>query len=163
MRTVIGLYPSRQDLNEQVQKIEDAGFRKDALEVISEEKSVKCLLGCEPNRIIAKYASLGALIGTGIYGVFFIVAAWCDCNLYPISQLVATEIVLAGVLAGAIFGGIIGVFIGLAEYEKDTHLYTQGMNFGKKLFVLQADDDDAERAMDTLNQIGCLGIRMLPY
>lgn len=162
MSTVIGLFPSNQDVSEEAKRIEKAGFSNDSLRVITKEGSIKCLLGCEPNQIVAKYASWGALLGILVYGIFIFVAAWCDCTIYSISQLIAFEIVLVGVLAGTIIGGILGAFIGWAEYEKDTHLYTQGVNFGEKVFVLQADTEDAEKAMKTLKQVGCLGVRMLP-
>ncbi len=58
--------------------------------------------------------------------------------------------------------GIIGVFTGMAEYEKEAQLYTQGINIGEKVFVLQTERGDVEKAIETLNQIGCLGVWMLP-
>ena len=162
MRTVIGLFPSHQDLSEESKRIEEAGFSKDNMRVITKERSIKCLLGCEPKSILAKYASWGALLGIMVYGIFILVAAWCDCTIYPISQLIAFEIVLFGILAGTIIGGILGLFFGWAEYENDIHLYTQGINFGDKVFVLQTETDNVKKAMETLSQIGCLGVRMLP-
>jgi hypothetical protein len=119
-------------------------------------------LGFDPNRIVAEYASWGALLGIAIYGIFILVAVWCDCILYPISQLIAFEIVLVSILCGGFIGGNIGVFTGMAEYEKDTHIYIQGINMGKKVFVLQSERGDAGKAIETLSQIGCLGVRMLP-
>jgi len=162
VKTVIGLYPSKQDVSVQCKRIEEAGFTKDCLSVITQEKSIKCLLGCEPNQIIARYASWGAILGIAIYGIFVLVAVWCDCIIYPISQLIAIEIVIGGIAAGAFFGGFLGVFVGWAEYENDTHLYTQGVNLGEKVFVLQTEVEHAEKAMETLRQIGCLGVRKLP-
>jgi hypothetical protein len=50
----------------------------------------------------------------------------------------------------------------MAEYEKDTHLYTQDINIGDKVLVLQTEIEDVEKAIKALNQIGCLGVRMLP-
>ena len=162
MSTVIGLFPSNQGIHEQLQKMEEAGFTKDSIRVITKERPIKKLLGCEPNRIVAQYGMWGALLGITVYGIFVLVGVWCDCLIYPISQLIAFEIVLVGILIGAFIGGIIGGFTGLAEYEKDTHLYTQGIRIGDKVFVLQTERGDAEKAIETLNQIGCLGVRMLP-
>ena len=162
MRTIIGLFPSHQDVSEESKRIEEAGFSKDNMRVITKERSIKCLLGCEPKPIVAKYASWGALLGILVYGIFILVAAWCDCTIYPISQLIAFEIVLFGILAGTIIGGILGLFFGWAEYEKDIHLYTQGINYGDKVFVLQTETDNVNKAIETLSQIGCLGVRMLP-
>jgi len=160
--TVIGLYPSNQEVIQEIHQLEDAGFTKDNIRVLTKIGTIKKILGFDPNRIVAAYASWGALLGIAIYGIFILVAVWCDCILYPISQLIAFEIVLIGILIGALIGGIIGVFTGLAEYEKETHLYTQGINIGDKVFVLQTESGDEGKAINTIHQIGCLGIRMLP-
>ena len=162
MITVIGLFPANQEVSQEIEQLEEAGFAKDNIRVLTKDRPVKKLLGCEPNRIVAEYASWGALLGITVYGIFILVAVWCDCILYPISQLIAFEIVLIGILIGALIGGIIGVFTGLAEYEKETHLYTQGINIGDKVFVLQTERGDMEKAIEILNQIGCLGVWMLP-
>lgn len=162
MRTVIGLFPSKQEVNNEIKRLEDAGYDSDNIRVLTNNWSIKKILGCEPNRVVAKYASWGALIGIAVYGVFISVAVWCDCLLYPINQTIAFEIILTGILAGALIGGLIGVFIGLAEYEKDIHLYIQGINFGDKVFVLHIEGGEGDKAIRILRQIGCIGVRMLP-
>lgn len=162
MSTVIGLFPAHQEVSQEIEQIEEAGFAKDDIRVITKDRQIKKLLGCEPNRIVAEYATWGAFLGIAVYGIFVLVAVWCDCILYPISQLIAFEIVLVGILIGTFIGGIIGGLTGMAEYEKDTHLYTQGIKIGEKVFVLQTESGDAEKAIEALNQIGCLGVRMLP-
>ena len=139
MITVIGLYPSNQEVIQEIQQLEDAGFAKDNIRMLTKFGTIKKILGFDPNRIVAEYASWGALLGIAIYGIFILVAVWCDCILYPISQLIAFEIVLIGILIGAFKCGIIGGFTGMAEYEKETHLYTQEINIGDKVFVLQIE------------------------
>jgi len=162
MKTVIGLYHSHQAINEQYMLFEQAGFTKDHFSVISEDKPARCLLGCDPTKIVTRYASWGAITGIIVYGVFILFAAWCDCTIYSISQVLASEIVIVGILAGSFVGGLLGVFIGYAEYEKDTHLYLQGIQLGDKLFVLETEKKDAEKAVQVLEDAGCLGVRMLP-
>jgi hypothetical protein len=107
MSTVIGLFPSNQDACEELKRMEKAGFTKDNIRVITKCRPIMKLLGCEPNRIVAEYASWGALLGIAIHGIFILVAVWCDGILYPISQLIAFEIVLVGILIGSLIGGII--------------------------------------------------------
>jgi hypothetical protein len=124
---------------QEIQQLEYAGFAKDYIRVLTKIGTIKKILGFNPNRIVAEYASWGALLGIAIYGIFILVAVWCDCILYPISQLIAFEIILVSILCGAFKCGIIGGFTGMAEYEKETHLYTQGINIGDKVFVLQIE------------------------
>lgn len=83
-------------------------------------------------------------------------------QFYLISQTIAFEIILSGVLIGALICGIIGVFTSLAEYEKDTHFYTQGINVGDKVLVFHATREDVEKAEKTSRQIGCRGVRVVP-
>ena len=161
MSTVIGLFRANQEVSQEIEQLEEAGFAKDNIRVLTKDRPVKKLLGCEPNRIVAEYASWGALLGITVYGIFILVGVLCDCILYPISQLIAFEIVLVGILIGALIGGIIGGLTGMAEYEKNAHLYTQGINIGDKVFVLQTESGDEGKAINTLHQISCLGVRML--
>jgi hypothetical protein len=149
-------------VSQEILQLEDSGFDMDIIRILTNDGAIKKLLGCESNRIVAKYASIGALLGIAGYGVFILVAVWCDCNLYPISQTNAFEIVLVGITAGALIGAIIGVFPGLAQYEKDTHLYTRGINIGDKVLVLHAPREDVEKAEKTSRQIGCRGVRVVP-
>ena len=161
MSTVFGLFPSNQDVCEEFQRIEDAGFAKDNIRLLTSDGTFYKLVGCDPNRIVAKYAVQGALFGIATYGIFFLVAVWCDCNLYPQSYSIAFEIILVVILLGALISVIIGGFTGKAEYERDTHLYTHGINIDKKVIVLQTQGEDEEKAVITIRQIGCLGVRVI--
>ena len=162
MKTVIGLYHAHEPIDKQIMLIEKAGFTRDLVSVISEDNSARRLLGCDPIKIVSLYASWGALSGMMIYGVFMLFAAVCDCMIYAINQLLASEIVFAGLLAGSVIGGLLGIFIGLAEYEQNTHLYLQGIQFGNKLLVIETHTKDAEKAVQVLKDTGCLGVRKLP-
>lgn len=162
MSTVIGLFPSNKEIGEELKKMRESGFSEENISLITKEGPINKLLGLEPNKIVAEHAATGALFGIAIYGIFVLVAVWCDCLLYPLSQLIAFEIILVGILCGALFGGIIGFFIGLAEYEKDTHLYTQGVKIGEKVFALYTDKRNIDKAVNTLTQIGCQGVQVLP-
>lgn len=162
MSEVIGLFPSTRDVGEEIKEMEEIGFTKNDIRVITKEGHLKKILGCEPNRIVMNYAILGALLGIAVYGIFVLVAVWCDCAIYPIKQLIVVEIVLAGIIAGALFGGILGIFIGLAEYEKGTHLYIQGVKIGEKVFALKTDKRNVDKAVKILTQIGCQGVQVLP-
>ena len=63
---------------------------------------------------------------------------------------------------GALIGGIIGGITGMAEYEKDTHLYTQGVQMGNRVLVLLTELGYVERAKTSLLQVGCISVRMIP-
>lgn len=70
MRTVIGLLPSKQEVNHEIKQLEDAGFATNNIRVLTNDQAITRLLVCEPNRVVAKYASWGALLGIAVYSVF---------------------------------------------------------------------------------------------
>jgi len=162
MKKVIGLFPYSKDVNVYLSRIEEMGFSKARLSVVTEENNIRCLLGCNPTPIVVQYATWGIILGVSVYGVFALVAMWCDCIIYPVSRLVAAEIIIIGMLAGVLIGGLIGVFIGWAEFEKNTHLYIQGVNIGESVIVLEAGTRETDRAVEALQEIGCQGVCVLP-
>ena len=162
MKKVIGLSPYSKDVNAYVKRLEELGFSKTRLSVVNDENSIRCLLGCNPTPIVVQYASWGIILGVSVYGIFALVAMWCDCIIYPVNRLVAAEIVIIGMIAGALIGGLLGVFIGWAEYEKNTHLYIQGVNIGESVIVLEAGIRETDRAVEVLQAIGCQGVCVLP-
>lgn len=162
MSTVIGLFPCNQEVSHQIRRLEEDGFARESIRVLTQVGAIQKLLGCEPNHVVAQYAGWGAFSGIAVYSIFALVAGWCECNLFQFSRIIAFDTILVGTLFGALIGGIIGGITGMAEYEKDTHLYTQGVKTGNKVLVLKTESRDIERAKSTLRQVGCIGVRMIP-
>jgi len=94
--------------------------------------------------------------------VFYLCRSLVRLQTLSDKPIISFELVLVGITAGALIGAIIGVLPGLAEDEKDTHLYTQGINVGDKVLVLHAPREDVEKAEKTSHQIGCRGVRVVP-
>jgi hypothetical protein len=161
MSGVIGLFPCKQEVTYQIEKLEDAGYPRDRIRIITESGSIHQLLCCDPNPIVKAYAGWGAFIGIAIYGIFALVASWCECNLLHFGPNIGLGIVIVGVLCGAFIGAFIGGIVGMAEYEKDTHLYTRGISKGSKVLVLETNTEQSERAERALRTIGCTGVRCL--
>jgi hypothetical protein len=69
--------------------------------------------------------------------------------------------VLGVLLAGAIVGGLLGCIVGVAEFEKDSHLYVQGARLGGRVIVVQASEEDAERVKRILEQENASGVKAL--
>jgi hypothetical protein len=162
MSTVIGLFPCNQEVSYQVGQLEEAGFGKDNIRVVTNNSAILNLLGCEPKRVVTKYAIWGALFGIAVYSIFALVAGWCECNLFQFNRIVAFVTILVGTIFGALIGGIMGGITGMAEYEKDSHIYTQGVRMGNRVFVLQTELEGVGRAKTAFRQVGCTGVRVVP-
>lgn len=162
MNTIIGLLPSQRDPISEVEKLVSRGVPEEDVYVLTQEKAIREILGCDPICTIKYYAIWGALIGVAIYSVFGILAAWCECNLLGFDQPNGLLTLVGGVLAGGFVGGVLGAIIGLGKSEENTHLYTQGARMGNKVLVLRTESGDVEKAKTILRQLGCIGVRMIP-
>lgn len=162
MNTIIGLLPSQQDPIAEVEKLVDAGISKENIFVLTHEKSIREILGCDPICTVRFYAIWGALICGAIYSIFGILAAWCECNLFGFDQTNGVLTLMGGVLAGGFVGAVLGAIIGLGKSEENTHLYTQGARMGNRVLVLRSESRDVENWVSKLRQAGCMGVRLLP-
>lgn len=161
MNTIIGLLPSQSDPISEIEKLVDTGIPEEDVSVLTQEKAIREILGCDPICTIRYYAIWGALIGGAIYSVFGILAAWCECNLFGFDQTNGLLTLMGGVLAGGFVGGVLGAIIGLGKSEENTHLYTQGARMGNRVIVLRTESGNVEKAKTMLSQLGCIGVRMI--
>ena len=149
------------DVDDRLNVLEDAGYPRESIRIITKSGPMHQLLCCDPNPIVKTYAAGGAFIGIAIYGIFALAASWCECNIFHFSPKIGLGIVMVGVLFGALIGAFIGGIVGVAEYEKDTHLFTRGISMGSKVLVLETNTEQSERAERALCNIGCTGVRCL--
>lgn len=94
-------------------------------------------MGCERVGVATKYAGWGALFRIAVYSNFALIASWFECIFFQYSLIIAFNTMLVGILFGALIGGIVGGITGMAEYEKDTYLYKQGVRMGNRVLILQ--------------------------
>ena len=162
MGNVIGLFPCKQNILYQMEQLDEAGIDKRNIRIYTQERVIPKLLGKEPSRVIIRFAAWGTFLGMVIYGIFALVAGWCECNIFHFSQSAAMKIIVIGILFGIFSGGFIGAITGVAESEKDTHLYTQGIRMGDTVFVVSTETGEIEKAKSILRNIGCIGVRTIP-
>jgi hypothetical protein len=161
MAAVIGLFRNEVDVSAAIQKLNQAGFPQESIEIQTNPSLIKGLLGCKATKTVTKYAAWGALFGIAVYLIFTLVAGWCECTIFGFGRNLAFIIVLAGLLIGTIIGALMGCLVGVDQYEKDTHLYVQGMRQGGRLIIVQASEADAKRVQSLLEQERISGVRTL--
>lgn len=161
MKPIIGLFWREVDTSLAVKKLNEAGVVEDRISVLTQESAIRSLIGCEPTCVVSRYAAWGASFGIVIYGIFGLVAGWCQCNLLGFEQTFGVVAFLGAILAGAFIGGFLGGIVGMAEFEKDSHLYIQGARMGGRLIVVQASEEDAERVRFILEQDKASGVKSL--
>jgi hypothetical protein len=161
MKPIIGLFRREDETSFSVNRLREAGYAEDKVGILTQESTIRELLGCEPTCVVSRYAAWGISLGIVIYAIFGMVAGWCQCNLLGFGQVYGIFTILAVLLAGAIIGAILGSIVGIAEFEKNSHLYVQGARLGGRVIVVQASDEDAERVKRILEQANASGVKAL--
>jgi hypothetical protein len=161
MRSIIGLILRESAVDTAVERLEEAGISEEQISILSNPKTINALLGCDPACVIKNYTVWGAVIGIGIYAIFGMAAAICQCNLMQYGQEYGIGAFLGAVLAGTFVGGIIGFLVGSGEAEKDTHLYVQGIRLGGKVISIQVLEGDVDHVKHILAMENVTGVKAL--
>jgi hypothetical protein len=161
MRPIIGLLKSEAIVDSTIVRIKEAGLSGERISIISNPKTINSLLGCGQACVIKDYTGLGAAIGIGIYAIFGLAAALCECNVMHYGQEYGAVVFIGSLLAGTLVGAIIGVLVGAGEAEKDTHFYVQGIRLGGRVLCIEVDDEDAERVKHILAMENVRGVKAL--
>lgn len=161
MNSIIGLINRDTTIDPTLVRLKEAGVADERIGVLSSPKSINRLIGGDSAGVIVNYSVWGAAIGIGIYAVFGVAAALCQCVRmeYGIGYGIGTFI--GAILAGTLVGGAIGVLAGAAEAEKDTHLYLQGVRTGGKVISIQVPNEDVDRVKQILTKGNVLGVKVI--
>jgi MFS family permease len=161
MKTVIGYLEPGEAPEAALHSLEGAGIPGERVDVLGKEAQVRTLLDIDPARAIARAAGLGALAGVGVYFLFALLAAWCQCNLLNFALAYGIEAFAGGILAGGLIGGVLGGIWGLAQLEDRCHLYIQGVRIGGAVLVARAEPGAVSTVTRALERAGLQGVRTL--
>jgi hypothetical protein len=161
MNSIIGLINRDMTVDPTLVQLKEAGIADERISVLSSPNSINRLIGCDSACVIKNYSAWGAAIGIGIYAVFGIVAAVCQCVRMQYGIGYGIGAFIGAVLAGTLVGGVIGVLAGAAEAEKDTHLYLQGVRTGGKVISIQVPNEDVDRVKQILTKGNVLGVKVI--
>ena len=113
----------------------------------------------------AEGAGAGATAGTilgGLTGLLVGLGALVIPGVGPViaAGTIATALGSAALGAGigAASGGLLGALVGAGIPEEDANVYAEGIRRGGALLTVQADDANAERAADIMDQFGVVDI-----
>ena len=161
MVTVIGLLWGDENARNSVRKLKEAGLAENSISLLTGYDAVRELLGANQGHLVARYTLLGALLGIATFAPFGVAASMCECTLLHYNPGFGVGILIVFVAIGTGFGAFMGHFVGVDRSERDYHLYCQGVCRGGQLFVVQASDALAAKAMDFLRQSKAVGVKVL--
>ena len=158
MSSVVGLFTKAGDLPRGIQKIQETGFCEEDFLILSNEKAIKKIRSYKPTCVLTKYARWGAFTGIMIFGIPTLISVLCSYDLFSHSYSPGSDTFIAIALVGAGIGAILGLFICTAEFEKIVESFTQGVQKGGKVMLVQANEKDCEEVQIILRQAGSVGV-----
>lgn len=157
MNAIIGLVDRQENLDVALSGLQAAGYDRQMIHVLASCQELRERVACSCQRDVFKDAAIGAGLIGGIYAVFGGLAAWgAILNGIPTPWSIGAALVF--LLIGLGMGAFGGAFVGRAEAEKETHLYTEGVQRGAVVVLLWSEQRQTAQAIDLLRQSGVLGV-----
>ncbi|MGK7951067.1 MAG: DUF2382 domain-containing protein [Xenococcaceae cyanobacterium] len=158
-----GLYYSRDEAQEAVQELRDAGYDMDKVSVIA--KDADKVAGQETTKEIGNKADEGAATGAvaggalgGITGLLVGLGALAIPGIGPIllagAEATAIATTLAGAGIGAAAGGLVGALIGLGIPEEKAKVYSDRVAKGSFLVMVTGTTAEIARAESIMRRHG---------
>ena len=162
-KRAVGLYYSRDEAQDAVQELKDAGYNMDRVSVIA--KDADKVAGRETTKEIGNKADEGAATGAvtggalgGITGLLVGLGALAIPGIGPIllagAEATAIATTLAGAGIGAAAGGLVGALIGLGIPEEKAKIYSDRVAKGSFLVMVTGTPSEVERAESIMRRYG---------
>jgi hypothetical protein len=162
MRTVIGLFSDDENAQSSIHRLEETGLAEDQISVLPRDIAVQTLLAGNQIRRVAPYMAWGALCGIIIMNLYGLTMGACACNLCDhIPAFFWVCDVVGFTLVGLVLGAAAGWFVGVDKFEKDTDLYTQGVDAGGEVITIKVNNEFVTKVMDILRQENAVVVKTL--
>lgn len=153
MRTISGLFDTREQAEAAVTALHAAGIDNDDISLV------------RPGDGDDTDAVEGAGVGAAVGGVLGALAAFAIPGIGPVVGAGWLAASLAGAAAGGVAGGLIGALSDAGVDEADAHVYAESVRRGSTLVTARVDETQQEAATAILNRSGSvnLGTRREEY
>lgn len=161
MKNVVGFFANRQDAENAVASLVNAGISRDHLGVISRDyRDVPDTPKVGPLHETGgtdTTAGEGAAIG-GIAGFAVGILALAIPGVGPILAAGPLAAGLMGAGVGAAAGGMIGYFKDIGVSDEEAEYYAEGIRRGGSVVTVKCDEDDVSKVTRLLNDNGATDI-----
>lgn len=157
MRTITGLFDTRDQADTAVRSLKDAGVGSDDISLVANNADGSYEVDTDE---VAKDAGTGAGIGAAVGGAGGLLTGLGMLAIPGIGPVVAGGWLLAtvvgaatGAVVGGATGGLIGALTEAGVNERDAHVYAEGVRRGGTLVTARVDDSRAETAQAILHSV----------
>ena len=164
MKTVVGLSKSEGQSPNLANELQAVGCNDNKIRFFTRAAEVhsfldgKAFADCHMCRCLV----MGALIGLAFFTPVGLMASLMGCYIFGCGPLIWL-FGLGGIsLIGAGYGAGFACFFSADRFERDTHLYAEGVGWGRQMIAIEAISSEvAERAAQVLRQANFKGIKIL--
>jgi hypothetical protein len=153
MRTITGLFDTRDQADDAVRSLKDAGVSSDDISIVANNADGSY----DGDGDVAEDAGAGAGIGAAVGGAGGLLAGLGALAIPGIGPVVAGGWLLStvvgaatGAVVGGAAGGIVGALTDAGVDERDAHVYAEGVRRGGILVTARVDDSLADAAQAIL-------------
>lgn len=156
MRTITGLFDTRDHAEIAVRALKDAGVGSEDISIVARDSDGTDHTDGEE---VAEGAGAGAGIGAAVGGAGGLLAGLGMLAIPGIGPVVAGGWLLAtavgaatGAVVGGATGGLIGALSDAGVDERDAHVYAEGVRRGGTLVTARVEDVEADAAQAILSR-----------
>ena len=161
MKTIIGLFSKDDYVEASISKLEDAGIKREQINVLAYENIVADLLEGHQTQTFIRYAAWGIAISAIGFIFFELIGSLCDCGITIYGFYVELDRLLLFVMAGVGLGLLVAYLIGVEHLRGSPRPYTFNVQNGSKVIVVQVSDEREAEIIETLHAENGAAIRTL--
>lgn len=142
---VVGYYDTEREAVHAIEKLKREGYRNEDISVISKNKEDADHITEETDTKAPEGAAAGAATGGVLGGLGGVLAGLGTLAIPGIGPVVAAGPIVAGITgaaAGASVGGLAGALIGMGIPEDEARQYSEYVNEGKILVLVDQEKKD---------------------
>jgi hypothetical protein len=156
--SVFGIYPSRENAENGVDRLASSGFRQEDISVLLQDNVGTKDFAHEKHTKAPEGTATGVLAGGVIGGALGLLAHIGILAIPGLGPLIAVGPIIAaltGIGSGTLVGGIIGALVGIGIPEYEAKRYEGRIKAGGILLSVHCDDTDwVIKAKEILKQTG---------
>ncbi len=158
MSTIIGVFDNRNDAEQAVNEIREAGVTRDEISIVAKEDKVKGKKDDQSNNLNQNVSS-GAATGGTLGGIAGLIAGAGALAIPGIGPIVAAGPIAAG-LSGVAAGGLAGSLVDLGIPQDRGQYYENEVKKGGILATVEADDTQVNDVSSFLRDNGAKGVEV---
>jgi hypothetical protein len=161
MKTVIGLFSRRSDIELASQVLNDAGLNKKEIQVLTSEAAIKDLLGGQQNQVLALYLGWGLFIGLLLFALYNILFLVCNCALSIFNFWIELDIFFISVGITVLAAGAIAYFLQIERLNSSLRPYIFNVKAGGYVAAVETLPQHQQEVIEILHQYNGAAIKVL--